>query len=375
MGNPALLEYESLEKDALLGETEAANFKHNGGVGLGTENPPFGRQTKSPEATETAATMPNDLLIPPDTESQAAAPSVGGVELDLSFGVPVEQKSIFVDLFENLRDVFFPVKLPPLELTSTPIPVPDRMAVKRNPVAVGVSAVINGLLVALMLLIGVKTIIEKAKTPVVLTPIDVTDYKTPKPVITAGGGGGSPDQSEASLGRIPPRVKAVADTPKLAPPTPTVDVQPDITLPDNPLLPNFGMSHSPNVKLASTGNGTGTGLGSGHGTGYGTGTGGNTGGGVYRVGGDISIPKAFYAPDPEFSDEARRAKYQGEVTIQLIVDAQGNPQNPRVVQALGMGLDEKAIEAVMRYKFKPALKGGKTPVPVIMNIVVNFRMF
>ena len=60
-------------------------------------------------------------------------------------------------------------------------------------------------------------------------------------------------------------------------------------------------------------------------------------------------------------------------TIALIVDAHGMPQNPRVVRALGMGLDEKALEAVMRYKFKPAMKNGR-PVAVAITVMVNFRL-
>ncbi|MGB8096780.1 MAG: energy transducer TonB, partial [Terracidiphilus sp.] len=111
------------------------------------------------------------------------------------------------------------------------------------------------------------------------------------------------------------------------------------------------------------------------GNGYGPGYGGNTGGGVYRVGGGISAPEALITPEAEFSDEARRAKYQGVVLISLIVDAQGNPQNPRVIRPLGMGLDEKAMEAVRKYKFKPAMKDGHIPVPVMITVEVNFRLY
>jgi TonB family protein len=82
----------------------------------------------------------------------------------------------------------------------------------------------------------------------------------------------------------------------------------------------------------------------------------------------------IYAPDPEFSDEARRAKYQGVCVVSLIVDSQGNPQRVRVVRPLGMGLDEKALEAVRQYKFKPAVYQGH-PVPVEINIEVNFRIY
>ena len=84
----------------------------------------------------------------------------------------------------------------------------------------------------------------------------------------------------------------------------------------------------------------------------------------------------IYAVDPEFSDEARRAKFQGMCVVTLIVDAQGNPQNLRVSRTLGMGLDEKAMEAVRQYKFKPAIqqKTGKA-VPVMISIEVRFRLY
>jgi len=116
-------------------------------------------------------------------------------------------------------------------------------------------------------------------------------------------------------------------------------------------------------------------MGSGSGNGYGPGSGGNTGGGLYKVGGQVSAPVPLNQVEAEFSDEARRAKYQGVCLISLIVDAQGNPQNPRVVRALGMGLDEKALEAVRKYKFKPAMKDGHVPVPVMITVEVNFRLY
>ena len=94
-----------------------------------------------------------------------------------------------------------------------------------------------------------------------------------------------------------------------------------------------------------------------------------------RGGGDVSAPKLISSVDPEFTDEARRAKYQGIVIVGIIVDAQGNPQNVHVIRAIGYGLDEKAIEAVKQYRFKPAIKQGKGPVPVSMNVVVNFHIY
>jgi bla regulator protein BlaR1 len=94
---------------------------------------------------------------------------------------------------------------------------------------------------------------------------------------------------------------------------------------------------------------------------------------IYHVGGDISAPQLVYAPDPEFTKKAQRAKYQGVCVISMVVDAQGNPTAVQVVRHLGMGLDKKAVEAVKEYRFKPAMRLGK-PVPVAVNIEINFRL-
>ena len=375
MGTLTTPEYEMLDCETLPDKTQAGGVKHNRGMGLETENQPFDRQARRPEATEPAATMANDPLIQ-HSESQAVMAIADSVELDLAFGVPVEEAPLWIDLYEGIRDVFFPPKLPPLELTSTPIPVPDRMAVKRNPWAVGISATVNVSILVALLVVGVVKVVDQVKkNNLRMTPIEVTEYKAPKAAVSAGGGGGSPDKMEAIKGRIPPRMESPAIAPKIEqPPLPSIDVQKDILIPDNPMLPNFGMAHSSNVKLGSMGNGTGMGLGSGNGNGYGPGSGGNIGGGLERVGGAVSAPMVLFQPEAEFSDEARRAKYQGIVIVSIIVDAQGHPLNPRVVRALGMGLDEKAIEAVMKYKFKPAMKSGK-PVAVPINVEINFRLY
>ena len=328
-----------------------------------------------------------------ETESQAAALS-SGHEFDGFIGKAFEEKPIWVGLYESVRDVFFPVKLPPLELTSTPIPVPDRMAVKPNPWAWGISSVICTSIVLVLLFFVGKKIIEEVTAPKTDVPVDVSLWqpKAPKAGVSNGGGGGGGEHSivdpiKGHLPKIdkepiaPPQVEVV-DKPKLAI-DPAINVQKNITLPDNPTLPMIGVSKSPNVTLASGGQGSGSGigtgrgggLGSGNGNGYGPGTGGGAGGGLYRVGGGVSAPVALNQVEAEFSDEARRAKYQGVCLISLIVDAQGNPQDPRVVRALGMGLDEKALEAVRKYKFKPAMKDGHTPVPVMITVEVNFRLY
>jgi TonB family protein len=97
--------------------------------------------------------------------------------------------------------------------------------------------------------------------------------------------------------------------------------------------------------------------------------------GIYKTGGNVSNPVLKHAVDPHYPEQARKAKYQGVCVVGLIVDVQGNPQNVHVVRPLGMGLDEEALKAVRKYKFKPALMDGKTPVPVEINMEVNFRIY
>jgi TonB family protein len=94
----------------------------------------------------------------------------------------------------------------------------------------------------------------------------------------------------------------------------------------------------------------------------------------YRVGGGVSAPVLLNFPQAQFSDEARRAKYQGVCILSLVVDAKGLPQNVRVERPLGYGLSEKAAEAVSRYRFKPAMKNG-VPVPVKISVEIEFHIF
>jgi TonB family protein len=122
------------------------------------------------------------------------------------------------------------------------------------------------------------------------------------------------------------------------------------------------------------GSGSGGGVGSGRGPGVGPGWGGGVGGGPYRVGGGVSAPRILYAPDPDYSEEARKAKYQGTVVLRVVVGPDGRPRDIRVQRSLGLGLDEKAMEAVKTWKFEPARKDGQ-PVAVQINVEVNFRLY
>jgi TonB family protein len=107
-----------------------------------------------------------------------------------------------------------------------------------------------------------------------------------------------------------------------------------------------------------------------------------TGEAVRRIGGSVSPPQVIRQVEPQFTDEARTrakgeaqdGKFEGTVLVQLIVSTNGRPQNVHVVRGVGMGLDEKAVEAVRQYRFRPAMENGN-PVPVLLNVQVNFKIF
>jgi TonB family protein len=94
---------------------------------------------------------------------------------------------------------------------------------------------------------------------------------------------------------------------------------------------------------------------------------------IYKVGGGIKAPSLLYKVEPEYSEEARSAKYSGTAVLKVVVDVDGLAKNVEVVNSLGMGLDEQAVLAIQRWKFKPGEKDG-VPVPVMAKIEVNFKL-
>jgi protein TonB len=328
--------------------------------------------------------MPNiDTLPPPPTnqvDSDLRQPAPQKVAEPVRLSGEIKEQGVFGSLISSIRDAFFAPKLPPLVLQSKPVAVPDRMATKRSPAstafAIGAHVVII-LLVALFIASQVNVITPAKKDVAAVLAAPPPPPIAPK-LEQIGGGGGQHDLAPVSKGRLPdftqkqlvPPKAPPTDAPKLAV-VPTVVVQKDLNLANNQ-MPNLGMPNS-TLRGVSLGNGTGTGIGSGNGSGIGPGSGGNTGGGVMHIGGGISRPIVLYQVEPEFSEEARKAKFSGSVTVYLYIEPDGTPSHVRVVQGVGMGLDEKAVEAVRQYRFKPAMKDGK-PVRVDLYVAVNFQI-
>jgi protein TonB len=327
----------------------------------------------------------NDLsefgFLPKDDPGKPAPTLRAGVESSLGEGDAMQnEEGVWASLWSNLRDAFFPVKLPPLVLESKPIAVIDRMEMHQDPKATATAIVIYVALILLFVFWGARKIHDN----MVAKQMQIIALTTPPPMApaktTMGGGGGQRGPTPVTQGHLPkfadvqitPPKAPPLEQPKIQMPDATIEVQKDLKMANNN-MPNIGLPNSPLIGN-SMGNGNGSGLGSGSGSGLGPGSGGNYGGGLKRIGGGVSSPELIYKVDPEFSEEARKAKFMGIVLVNLIVDQNGQPQNVHVLRGVGMGLDEKAVEAVKQYRFKAAREAGK-PVAVELNVEVNFQIF
>ena len=284
---------------------------------------------------------------------------------------------------------------PAIPITSQPVDVPDIWQdYKMQPASWLNSVLVNALMIAALLLpFIIREMLQPVKAAtksydysnITLTlPINGPDKK-----MGGGGGGGDRSPTPASKGKIPEFSKTqftppMAVLPNLAPKMPmpaTLLGPPELKLPAMALNMPWGDPQGvvgPPSNGPGSGGGIGTGegggVGSGKGGGFGPGEGGGFGGGAYSVGGNVTAPIAIYKPEPAYSEEARKAKYQGTVVLWIVVDAQGNVTDARVVRPLGLGLDEKALETVKTWKFKPALRNG-VPVAVRVGVEVSFRLF
>ena len=246
---------------------------------------------------------------------------------------------------------------------------------------------------AMAFLVGASFLMVKSYVPSVerqrIVTVKLEPYQAPagSHPSSGGGSGGAADKMRASVGAAPPAkreqltppiVRRAVSQPPLAAEA-TVIAPPELALPKtqqigDPLSALTTPSNGPGVAGGIGGN-VGGGVGGDRGRfGRGPGAGSGCCGDVYGIGNGVSMPRAIYAPEPEFSEEARIAKFQGEVTLLVTIGADGRARNLTVVRSLGMGLDQKALDAVRTWRFDPARKDGR-PVAVQMNIIVNFHLF
>jgi protein TonB len=295
--------------------------------------------------------------------------------------------AVFSPAERNISNPIAPVDRTVQSMFST-----DLSVCKRDRGSSAISFVIHVIAIAAILWLTLRVRTGDLQEPATVVTHVNFELTMPPPVTMpvakvegGGGGGGAHELLPPRKGRTP---EIISKTPILPPQIiridrPKLEAEPTeaVKMPTNAALPDLGVAQAPRIALASQGSGSGSGfgqglgggIGMGHGSGVGPGSGGGYGGGLMSVGGGVSAPLLIHSVEPEFTEAARRANYQGSVSINLIVDSQGNPQDVRLASHLGMGLEEKAIEAVRMYRFRPAMYQGH-PVSVQIVIDVDFHL-
>src|SRR5579864_1387541 len=315
-------------------------------------------------------------------------------------GIKIEYKPFYKTFFQNIKDLIAPPKLDPLKVTSTPVKVRDIWTkdemFSRSQI---VSFVVHGSIILLVLIPFLRAVSTDVKaktlTNMIVTPLDVSEYKAklppgPKPA-GGGGGGGDHELVPASKGKLPKfSMQAQLAPPELIRnPNAKLMVAPTLIGPDSLKVDSNNMDRwgDPLGKAITDSNGSGSGggmgtgsgggIGSGNGGGLGPGSGGGTGGGIYRAGENgVGMPVCVYCPKPEYSEEGRKARFMGTVYLQVTVLANGNPGDIKLIKGVGMGLDEKAIETVRnQWTFKPAIGPNGKPVPTIVPVEIAFQLY
>ena len=301
----------------------------------------------------------------------------------------------FVSLKRQFEAFQAEKKLPPLKISSKPVRVKSIWgAYDYKQQGVGASAGAHVVAVALLFLTssGAPLLTPRGSSIDLVLDFDISPYmvelfKAPPGESGGGGGGGQNSPLPASRGKLPKfsMQQLAPPTPVIKNPDPRLSVEPTVIVQDYAQAPkiNMRMFGDPFGKVGppsagpgaggGIGTGVGTGVGSGRGPGVGPGAGGGIGGRLFRIGGGVSAPRLTYKVEPEYSEEARKAKYQGTVVLAIEVWPDGKAHNIRVIRSLGLGLDQKAIEAVQKWRFVPGKK-DKLPVRVRANVEVNFRL-
>ncbi|MGH9468214.1 MAG: energy transducer TonB [Terriglobales bacterium] len=265
-------------------------------------------------------------------------------------------------LWHELRELVHPAPRPELQLESKPVPVKDIWSHENRTRQRLGSLAIHAVVIGVILLPIWHSVHIQPKQQVMLVPtLYAPGPSLPKMKRLAGGGAPvhmpAPPQLLPTSTVVKPVVAPIQLTPQTAmanvPLPQLAGIGPVAAPPGN----SFGHSGAGPGGPGSTANG-----------------GGNCVSGICRAGGDVSEPIPIYEPDPEYSDAARRAKYQGTVVVAVIIGADGHIHNAKVIQHLGLGLDQKALEAVMLWRFQPARKDGQ-PVSVLADIEVNFHLY
>ena len=266
------------------------------------------------------------------------------------------------------------------------------------------STSLHGVVAAMLLIIGSLglTTADERTEPIdpVTPPVRLVFLALPGP--GGGGGGGGmkmrtpppkaqrkgPQKMSSPIParRLPPPVRP--EPPKPEPPPPPLEAKtlPPVVAPVAPVaadtrnqegqlkeVPKEAPPSQGSGSGGGTGTGQGTGIGEGNGSGIGPGEGGGTGGGPYRPGSGVTPPRLLKEVRADYTDEARRANVEGEVVLEIVVRRDGTVGDVRILQRLGSGLDQRAVQAVRQWQFAPSRLRGAA-VDVIVEVSVEFKL-
>ncbi len=271
---------------------------------------------------------------------------------------------------------------------------PWQTAMKGSGIPIALSGSLHvALLAILVVALGLRSTASTAESEGGGPPVHMVFLATPGP--GGGGGGGGLRQKTAApkiLMKGRNEIASPAPPPDPAPVRQATPPAPSPSQPPQPIVapvasaPNdartrAGVFEEANPRDDSNGSGrgggagtgAGTGSGEGEGSGIGAGFGGGTGGGVYRPGSGITPPRVLREVKADYTEEARRRGLTGEVVLEIVVRRDGSVGAVKLLQGLGLGLDERAIAAVRQWRFAPAERFG-TAVDVAVEVGVEFRL-
>jgi periplasmic protein TonB len=290
-----------------------------------------------------------------------------------------------------LKDMSEPIQgaSPNSRFLSGEVPAPPTLRARLSG-AGAVSALVHAGVVLFLLFVA--TSVPGVSDSIFDTPADIIWLQSPGPGGGGGGGGNKtpdpprkaelpgkekitvpvdkPEQPKPELKEEPPKPETVMKIPALQTASSVQELPGVITS-----LPTIPTASQGMGTGGGAGTGTGVGVGPGQGSGLGPGSGGGTGGGVYRPGNDVTSPRLVREVKPNYTGDAMRAKIQGVVTMEAVVNTDGSVGRVQIIRSLDstFGLDQEAIRTVKQWRFAPGTRRG-IPVPVLVEIEMTFTL-
>lgn len=300
------------------------------------------------------------------------------------------QNSLFHRIRDNFQQLLTPARIFPSSANGAPLHVltPSRTSLASGPRAISFlthAALLTGLILLNLQVPGRR---PPGGGPRIPMRGPFTFFRAPdqsrfgQPSLGKKGGGGEEDLRPAKRGLLAP-----SSSMPILPPRQVVNTHPELPVPSSVFDPNAPQFPAPITNLGlpwmkndsdSAGPGKNHGFGAGKKGGMGDEEGRDAGQGESYNGpyaNVLSQPTCVYCPDPQYTDEAREAKVQGKVTLRVLVSAEGRAAQVRIVQRIGLGLDERAAEAVRNWKFIPARDAARRSIPAWVTIEAVFRLF